>query len=915
MGFQPFLALSASAGSGKTFSLSVRYLALLFLGESPSAILAATFTNKAAAEMRQRVVDSLRKLEEEKLQPFRRALAEQTGLSEAELLERREEVLHRFLRSATHIVTLDSFFVSVLRAGALEIGLEPDFTVKEEVTEDLEASFLEELERRGMLGTLVELAIQMEKRKVEGMTESLGTLYSQDPLLPDFPADEGEKMGKIEAEIERLRASLYARVERVGASASAVKNFAPMTVAELYAKSFFNKESLEEHSHYRKYLPKDPMIEQEYQRLRQLMGRWTRVRERAVLRRLGQLYDHYRNTRIERARGSGRLDFDDLGYFAYRLLYESLSKDLLYFRLDSRFRHILLDEFQDTSTLQFLLLRPLIDEIFAGKGQQEIRSFFYVGDTKQSLYRFRGGVEELFDRVARAYGIPVEALEYNYRSARHIVESVNRWFAERMPGYRPQIPHAEAEGYVEVLEAEEPLPEAVAQAQRLIDRGIAPERIAFLVATNKEGKELQERCTGVGIPSVLQTSSSLRSLPQVAALVRMAEHLYRGERLDAAALLHRSGHETPPELSWYRPWMAPVEVLHRLMESYQVFDNDPNLLKLLEFAAGFERLDEFLEEFESSRIAVAADTLRGARILTIHGSKGLEFDYVIVADRSGRGSSERDPLIPEYGENLHIERFYYRIRGRERFDDDYARILEERKAAAEKDRLNLLYVALTRAVEGMIVLKKPEQSLFEPLEMVPFVKGEITVQENREHPVESPAAPSVVLSAYGHQELPENEEEEGEGLDYRAILFGTAMHYALEMLESFDLGALPQAMDAVHNRFGALLHDEGIDEIGRRIGALLKDRDFLALIDGALIRREQPLAWQGELLQLDLLLEFPDRAMVVDYKSSRKFAEKHRKQVGRYVRAVEEILGRPASGVLVYLTESGVEMERVRSEE
>ncbi|WP_292656596.1 RecB-like helicase [Nitratifractor sp.] len=911
MGFQPFLALSASAGSGKTFALSVRYLALLFLGESPSAILAATFTNKAAAEMRQRVVDSLRKLEEEKLQPFRRALAEQTGLSEVELLERREEVLRRFLRSATHIVTLDSFFVSVLRAGALEIGLEPDFSVKEEATEDLEASFLEELERRGMLGTLVELAIQMEKRRVEGMTESLGTLYSQDPLLPDFPADEGEKMGEIEAEIEELRASLYARVERVGASASAIKNFAPMTVAELYAKSFFNKESLEEHSHYRKYLPKDPMIEQEYQQLRQLMGRWTRVRERAVLRRLGQLYDHYRNTRIERARGSGRLDFDDLGYFAYRLLYESLSKDLLYFRLDSRFRHILLDEFQDTSTLQFLLLRPLIDEIFAGKGQQEIRSFFYVGDTKQSLYRFRGGVEELFDRVARAYGIPVEALEYNYRSARHIVESVNGWFAERMPDYRPQIPHAETQGYVEVLEAEEPLPEAVAQAQRLIDRGIAPERIAFLVATNKEGKELQERCTGAGIPTVLQTSSSLRSLPQVAALVRMAEHLYRGERLDAAALLQRSGRERAPDLNWYRPWMAPVEVLHRLLESYEVFDNDPNLLKLLEFAAGFERLDEFFDEFESSRIAVAADTLRGARILTIHGSKGLEFDYVIVADRSGRGSSERDPLIPEYGENLHIERFYYRIKGRERFDDDYARILEERKEAAEKDRLNLLYVALTRAVEGMIVLKKPEQSLFEPLEMVPFIKGEIAVQENRESPVESPAAPSVVLSAYGHQELPEKDEEEGEGPDYRAILFGTAMHYALEMLEAFDPEALPGAMDAVRNRYGALLHEEGIEEIARRVAALLSNSEFLALIDGAAIRREQPLAWRGELLQIDLLLEFPDRAVVVDYKSSRKFAPKHREQVGRYVKAVEEILERPASGVLAYLTESGVEMEKV----
>lgn len=60
--FKPYLAYSASAGSGKTFALSVRYISLLFMGESPSSILAATFTNKAAAEMCQRVVDSLRHL-------------------------------------------------------------------------------------------------------------------------------------------------------------------------------------------------------------------------------------------------------------------------------------------------------------------------------------------------------------------------------------------------------------------------------------------------------------------------------------------------------------------------------------------------------------------------------------------------------------------------------------------------------------------------------------------------------------------------------------------------------------------------------------------------------------------------------------------------------------------------------------
>ena len=128
MSFKPFLAYSASAGSGKTFALSVRYISLLFMGEAPSSILAATFTNKAAAEMRQRVVDSLRYLKEN--EAFLDAVCSQTGLSGEELFAKQPEVLARFLSSSSYIVTLDSFFSSILRSASLEIGLEPDFVTK-----------------------------------------------------------------------------------------------------------------------------------------------------------------------------------------------------------------------------------------------------------------------------------------------------------------------------------------------------------------------------------------------------------------------------------------------------------------------------------------------------------------------------------------------------------------------------------------------------------------------------------------------------------------------------------------------------------------------------------------------------------------------------------------------------------------
>ena len=182
-------------------------------------------------------------------------------------------------------------------------------------------------------------------------------------------------------------------------------------------------------------------------------------------------------------------------------------------------------------------------------------------------------------------------------------------------------------------------------------------------------------------------------------------------------------------------------------------------------------------------------------------------------------------------------------------------------------------------------------------------------EEKREE--ETLQIPEVILSRYGQQELPAEAEEEGEGPDYEAILFGTALHYALEMLERFSPEAIPAALDAVRNRYGAQLSEEEIGEIAARIEALLRKPGFQEMRRGARIRREQPLAHRGKLLQIDLLLDYGDRLRILDYKSSRKFAKKHRRQLARYIEAVEAITGRSAEGALIYLTEEGTEIEEL----
>ncbi len=899
MSFKPFLAYSASAGSGKTFALSVRYISLLFMGESPSAILAATFTNKAAAEMRQRVVDSLRSLADKSNEAFTDAICVQTGLSCEELLRKQPEVLARFLASSSYIVTLDSFFSSVLRSASLEIGLEPDFVTKEQGEDELEKHFLDEVQAEGLLSSLVKLSMDIEDKRFIKIFDLMQNFYKVDPLLPQLEKVNLDLVKQEEA-CEVLRAKMIKALTDAGAAARCMKQFETKSIKELYGKSLFEKETLAEHSWFTKVANDE--LEGLYAFLKKELALWSQVKEAIVLHNLFNIYDYYKNATITNAKSSGVLSFDDLTYFTYRLLHESLSKEFLYFKIDSKFKHILLDEFQDTSTLQFLLLKPLIDEIFSGHGQSEFKSFFYVGDTKQSLYRFRGGVEELFDKVAEHYGVNIEQMDTNYRSSRNVVEQVNRWFEPAMEGYVPQKSKVEAsEGYVEVLESETLIAEAVEQAKRLLALGVDVNEIAFLVSTNKDGVSLQEACISQDIATLLQTSSSLKNLPKIAALVAMVEYLFYGEKIDAQALLLKIGKSLDNiDTFWFSAFMSPLQVVDRLVREFGYFDEDLNILKLLEFASNFSDIPTFIDEFSTSSISVAANSVHGAKIMTIHGSKGLEFEYVILLDKLTRKNNDKSALIYHYNENLYIDKILYRMKGRENFDEAYKRIMNARKVSELKDRKNILYVALTRAVEGLIILRKPKDSIFDEINMGPMSAGELKIRSLHECKKTLPeTVKALSISNYGTQEVLSTDEEEEK--DYEAILFGTALHYTLEMLGAFNEESLATAMLSLKNRYGQQLPDQNIEQIEERIKNLIDHKAFQEILDGAKVRKEQSLSFEGELKQIDLLLEYDNHCLVIDYKSSKKYALKHEKQVRYYQKAIDNITGKRTEGMIIYL--------------
>ncbi|PTB87760.1 recombinase RecB, partial [cyanobacterium G8-9] len=164
----------------------------------------------------------------------------------------------------------------------------------------------------------------------------------------------------------------------------------------------------------------------------------------------------------------------------------------------------------------------------------------------------------------------------------------------------------------------------------------------------------------------------------------------------------------------------------------------------------------------------------------------------------------------------------------------------------------------------------------------------------------------VTITNYGTQETPEHEEEEEK--DYEAILFGTALHYALEMFGDFDISNISVAMTAVQNRYGQQLNSVQLEEIEKRVKALISELAFQELLVGAKIRKEQSLSFHGELKQIDLLLEYETYNLVIDYKSSKKYGLKHQKQVGYYQKAIGNITGKRTVGMIIYLLNDGIEL-------
>jgi double-strand break repair helicase AddA len=451
--------LSASAGSGKTRALKGRYLALLDALDNRSLnidqVVAITFTDKAAAEIKERVMRSLP-----------------------------EAMLKKIIRGRQdlRISTIHSFCMNLLKRYPIEAGLPPDFGVldardqgykiQKAIEDALEASDTDQElmaslgnvpvdDLVALIGFLLSIRSRLKRMEIDAggaddllksVREGMGTEHDNAELQDLVRATEwGAAFRQMEVILRRqgdryvqnrgrdhlLIAGAQNVNDVVTISASLVPLYftadgQPRKNPAIAKKTFLGNDR---EAYEKAYVVCQEMLG----RLRRLYSRISGGRKILSLITLFQRAD--RNYQVSKLR-EGLLDFDDLEVFAYRLLQGMDSPDILYW-LDRKILHFLVDEFQDTSDIQWAILNKLTEEIFSGLGADKRMSptLFVVGDEKQSIYRFREANYRLMERVREkmvkllpAGTCDILTLHKNYRSTEQIVETVNQVFAHLWEG-------------------------------------------------------------------------------------------------------------------------------------------------------------------------------------------------------------------------------------------------------------------------------------------------------------------------------------------------------------------------------------------------------------------------------------------------------------------------------------------------
>lgn len=895
-----YLALKASAGSGKTFALTVRYICLLLLGAKPNEILTLTFTNKAANEMSERIYKTLLTLGDD--EAYLNAIENEVNLSKEEILGKKNILIKQFSNANLSIFTIDKFVNKILREFCGYIGISDDFEIKNDDIEKLSYEFLKSLNEKDFQ-TLIDLSFY-EKKKFNSIFELFKTILEKNEDIEVINID----ASLIELQKENILKEAFKIKESIlscaNASNSAKNAVDFQTFEDLFGRTWLEKETFEDYSYFKKCA--NESNKNDFFKLKEELSIYYKIRAGFSLNKIFEVYLKFRDFKFEFNKNKNYLEFNDISNLVYDLLSTKIDKDFLYFRLDSNYSHILIDEFQDTSLLQYKILEPLIDEILSGD-VTKFKTFFYVGDTKQSIYRFRGGKRELFDYVANTNKIlEVEVLNTNYRSCENVINFVNELFLN-LPNYEYfKQESVRTNGYVEVVvdttfEEDEKFVNVAKKIEELLQSGVNFNDIAILTYTNDDVLSLyyylKQKFPSIKIST--EMTSKLINQQNVKAVINAIKYIYFKEEIYKENLNAIIGNKllTTLDLEIILEEKSVQEVIKELSKKLKIIDE--NIIKLIEVSSSFNNIVDFVYEIDKLEAIMENSESKGLQILTIFKSKGLEFHTVILLDRIKRKNVDKSSLLFDY-ENLELKNIFYKIKGYENFNEDYKKAIDKEKKLSLEDEINILYVAMTRAKNNMIIFKKEKSSVFDILNMNVCKIGKMINSSNLVKNIEEKSIISYTPLNLGIQEKQIVKEKELKENHLHSRYFGLATHYCLEMLNNFSFNDLKYTLNLAKTRFSNYLSDKDFTDIENRLAHLINNDFFKFLVTNSVLTSEQSLIYKEELKIIDLLIYKDDTYYILDYKTTKEeLDEEHKNQVLYYKEAIKEIF--KTSNVKSYL--------------
>lgn len=811
----------ASAGSGKTFTLAIEYLEMLIRDiSSYRRILAVTFTNKATAEMKNRILSQLYGLAHglPSSIPYLEVLKKRNPDLDNEYIKKNsfdalKAIIHDYGRF--RIETIDSFFQRVMKQLAHELKLSASFNIELDAVNALEEAvdtMLENLHNDNELLSVItsyieEQMLNDKNWKIQSGIKNFARhifdeSYARETSRPSYLIINQykdiliKKKEKAQDDFKNYYVQYRTILNSNGLDIDSFKGkkrgpcsyFEKIEKGKYQQKDFesniYNEAKYEDEAWYNKTSGEN--IINAAKQLRILINNADKQRiisERIIntvdlaIKDLNNLslFGHISRTLLELNERHNRFLLSDTN----NLLREMIGKDdpsFIYEKIGTIIEHIMIDEFQDTSSMQWENFSKLLKE-----GLAQNKKSLIVGDVKQSIYRWRGGDWNILNSRLKSdispFGINEQTLDTNRRSASNIIAFNNTLFPAIVASYKideltkaysdviQKIPDSRKkdEGYVKVMQlmgeedkeytnesyVNDTLKALADDVTDLISKGLPMEEICILVRTKAPMVDIA-RYFAENLPEVSLVSEEafrLDSSEAIIAIIAALRYLETKDdsvaRVQIALFCNNGNIETngiftnagicPDD---FEKKYLPDEFIERYNElhSMPLYELVENLMRILNIYSRKEEqahicffLDELkkfmtdksadIESFlkfwdeKLSSATIPGGSANGIRIMTIHKSKGLQAHTILIpfCDWTFIEGGFKAPLIwcktpegYEYQDIRILPITYKNDMENSEFSESYT----NEKMQMTVDNLNLLYVALTRAENNLIIYSR-----------------------------------------------------------------------------------------------------------------------------------------------------------------------------------------------------------------